>query len=659
MVMMVLHTMGFLDVFSDGSKKHQRWLMAIGIVAIILLASLAYWQLSTGKDEKSIPQKKIDDRISPLENQGLVFEINRMRNRGLLDRLMEPGLSWRETPRFYFISTMDGLEYISKDVRALGSATEIFFETWDTIFNENKVVRDVDEENETAQVSLAIMERQTSGVLGRTTEDIEKDRFDVEYDFRTGRWTGDDFFMDSDGYGHYMGDNFEIWFNLYQTDYDNDGIPYWTEVNVLETNPRIDDSFLDPDRDGIPTSWEWRWGYDPCEWDDHQALDPDIDGIENVEEYQMARWFADPFRPDIYMEIDNMEPSPMGVQHNFWNESQQALIEQFARHGINIYIDNGWPDGPTNGGGELVTYYKTVSQDSGMMLQYYNNHFDDQRKGIFRYFVIGHSGAFTHPSKFFRYDTTHVATSLFERLVYQHLYYLIGMPIQQRLDLEHPYYWHLPTPRTQRITVAGQFMHELGHQLGITPWTIQGCDNYSSLATGAELQEFVDEWGNYYSVMNYYWLYRDKTLLDYSDGTHGENDQNDWQEIYLPNFQMEGAPIIEDDAYNPPMIYKLINESRGFDSPGWTHNQSLTERFAKSSTDYTPITPIQMNWLVYEKDSETKQINNCTIRVYGQPIYSSTIVPDSEWTLVSEGFLDENKEFHFTSSFNELFAMSD
>ena len=66
----------------------------------------------------------------------------------------------------------------------------------------------------------------------------------------------------------------------------------------------MDDSKLDPDGDGIPTAWEWKWGYDPFTWDDHNRLDPDLDGIENSEEYQMAKWFADPFIQDIYYEVD-------------------------------------------------------------------------------------------------------------------------------------------------------------------------------------------------------------------------------------------------------------------------------------------------------------------------------------------------------------------
>ena len=103
-----------------------------------------------------------------------------------------------------------------------------------------------------------------------------------------------------------LGETFEIWFNIYQIDNDGDFIPYWTEVNVLGTDPTVDDSKLDPDGDGAPTDWEWKWGFDPFTWDDHNNLDPDLDGIDNLEEYQMAKWFADPFIQNIYYEVDYM-----------------------------------------------------------------------------------------------------------------------------------------------------------------------------------------------------------------------------------------------------------------------------------------------------------------------------------------------------------------
>ena len=109
---------------------------------------------------------------------------------------------------------------------------------------------------------------------------------------------------------------------MYQEDYDHDGIPFWTEVNILGTDPTVDDSVLDPDNDGIPTSWEWKWDYDPWVWNDHNNLDPDLDGIENIEEYQMKKYFSDPYQPDIYIETDGMEKKgTFDLQHIFYEES--------------------------------------------------------------------------------------------------------------------------------------------------------------------------------------------------------------------------------------------------------------------------------------------------------------------------------------------------
>ena len=72
----------------------------------------------------------------------------------------------------------------------------------------------------------------------------------------------------------------------------------------------MDDRKLDPDNDGIPTAWEWMWGYNPSSWDNHSYLDPDNDGLQNTEEYYMEKFQANPFKPDIYIEVDWMKKSP-------------------------------------------------------------------------------------------------------------------------------------------------------------------------------------------------------------------------------------------------------------------------------------------------------------------------------------------------------------
>ncbi|UCD13608.1 MAG: hypothetical protein JSW60_08640 [Thermoplasmatales archaeon] len=516
-------------------KYKQKFIVGITllIVAFLIISGIfvAYYlgRQIEKEEEKPIEEVQYDlDAISPDIPQGLIFEILRMRYRGLLDIIMNFGTSWRSKPRFYFITNMDGLEYISKDVRAASGESQIFFETWDSMFQENKINRDAEEEQETSEVTLTIMERKKVGVLGIRSRDLEKEKIYLTYDYRTGRWDGDDSFNDSDGYGHYLGENYEIWFNLYQTDKDGDGIPYWTEVNLLKTNPEVDDSKLDPDNDGIPTTWEWKWGYNHSKYDNHSTLDPDQDGLENIEEYKMEKWFANPFSQDIYIEADGMEEAGFfDYPHIFWEESQQILIERFASHGFNVYIDDGWPGGPTNGGGELLTPYKTISQDSGMMLQFYNNHFSEERRGIFRYLVVAHSGGFCHPSKFNRYDTLTVATAP-------------GV-ILQRGGF---------TPRARRVVEAAMVMHELGHSLGITPWNVGGCDNATFTQGRKEKQQYLEEWGNYRSAMNYYYIY-DKSLIDYSDGTHGEGDINDWELLDLTNFQKE-SKVIEDPGFELP-----------------------------------------------------------------------------------------------------------
>jgi hypothetical protein len=597
------------------AKKTTMAIIAV-LVVIILVGSGFYYYfefLNKPKTTEITESVKVDNRISPLENQGLILEVNRMRHRGLLDKLMTRGTSWKDKPNYYFISNMDGLEYVSKDIATPGGKSEVLFTGWDSMFKENKIIKDVPEEQEKSEVTLTIMERVKTGLLGRKTKDVEREKISLTYDFRTGQWTGDDSFKDEEGYGHYVGDYFEIWFNLYQTDYDHDGIPYWTEVNVLHTDPKVDDSNLDPDGDGIPTAWEWKWGYDPNVWDDHKNLDPDIDGLNNIEEYQMAKWFADPFTQDIYVEADGMVSGGLfDPPHVLWEETAQAIIERYCQHGFKIYFDTGWPGGPVNGGGEIIgPHYETISQDSGMMLQYYNNHFADERKGIFRYLLIAHQSAFTHPSKFDKYDTISVDTGLKKMILTKKAY----------------------TPRTQRLTLASQLMHELGHAMGISPWTIGGNDNFSFLESKQAKKQYDATWGkNYRSVMNYRILY-DKNLVDYSDGSNGPPyDQNDWEHFYLPTFKRE-ADVIEEPYFETPGTDKIVFSETPFGVTSYNYSEELTNQYIKNAR-ISPVDPIKVDWRVYVKtDSGTSR--GRTLRIYALPD-----VPFAEWTLIKEGYIN-------------------
>ena len=186
-----------------------------------------------------------------------------------------------------------------------------------------------------------------------------------------------------------------------------------------------------------------------------------------------------------------------------------------------------------NGGGELLTRYDRISQDSGMMLQFYKRHFPEDRIGIFRYLVLTTSAGFCHPSEFNRYDTLAVGNSYVRNIKTRGAF----------------------TPRTMRLMLASSIMHELGHSLGIGPWNVPGNDNISYIESKEAKKEYLEKHGNYRSVMNYYWVY-DKTLVDYSDGSHGDGDFDDYGFFDLSFFQ-QSAKVIEDPGFELPGVEEI------------------------------------------------------------------------------------------------------
>ncbi len=620
-------------------KNNMKIIVAVIVVAIIILSSTIVY-ISINEDEVKKDTEKeeeiiIDDRISPLVNQGLILEVQRIRHRGLLEEITKRGAGWKEKPEFYFISNIDETEYVSKDVSAAGAESEILFNTWDTFFQENKIMEDTPEGQETSNVKISVLQRESSGLLGLKTEDNLKEEIQVTYDYRTGRWEGDDYFMDSDGYGHYIGETFEVWFNIYQTGADSDGIPYWTEVNILKTDPREDDSKLDPDNDGIPTAWEWKWGYDPNTWDDHMNLDPDVDGIQNIEEYRMSKWFSNPYQRDIYLEVDGMQRGGLfDPPHVFYEESEQVLIERFAQNGINLYIDNGWPDSPKNGGGQLVPHVETISQDSGMILQFYRHYFPEERKGIFRYMLVGHNTGFCHPSVSNKYDTVAIDSSLnklFRRKAF--------------------------TPRTQRIVLATAAMHELGHSQGLGSWTFAGIDN-RTIYDRSKKDEFLEKWGGYESVMNYHYIFN-KKLLDYSHGDDGAPyDQDDWSVLYLPTFEMD-AEVIEGPNYAEMENFEekksaIVAKEKNLSDEDWRYSEKLTAKVGDLINSGEKIYPGECDWLILVK-SDKKQSDR-DARIYIKPKVEPVF---STWSLYKEGKLNKeenNIEFYsFEDELNKIY----
>jgi hypothetical protein len=237
---------------------------------------------------------------------------------------------------------------------------------------------------------------------------------------------------------------------------------------------------------------------------------------------------------------------------------------------------------------------------------------------------MGHSGPFNHPAKFNIYDAIHVAYSVkpkdrIKSLIIQ------GIP---------------PTQRGIIIKYASTMMHELGHSIGISHRTFEGCDNLSYLQ---DMRDYKEKWGNYWSVMNYFHMYKTK-LLDYSDGSNGPPyDQNDWDKLFVANFQYS-AELVEEIYYAPPGFDKIVYGETETTVTGYVMDEELTDEFTKSMGEWSPVEPIKVNWLVFKLKDKEEYPNFKDVKILVQPD-----VPLAGWAEYAEGNFDDNGEIQFYS----------
>ncbi len=405
-----------------------------------------------------------------------------------------------------------------------------------------RVSADVPDDEEWVEIKIELWDwnlgfDQKCDISGYNEELTDSRDVTLYYNIKSGHWTGDDHIGDRSGYGRLNGcdDNSiyshdfdaELWFDVYQNDSDGDGIPYWTEVNVFGTNPQVDDRGRDDDGDGVPLEWEWLWGYellynwyekeyihqwqyDPFVSEDHENLDPDNDGLSNVEEYLMTAQGADPFRTDLFVEMDQMEAGPNGEPASiFPEESKEMLRTAYNRYNVVYHLDDGsWE---TNSGAEMIPFVEEC--DYYDLIDIYENYFlhndeDTWRKGIFHYGLVIH-GSWSAAGMAFRPDAYVIASRGHEKKS-KTLY----------LDRE--------------IVYASAYMHECGHTLGIYHGNTPGCDDREGMYPW---QLNFWKWRPYKSVMNYGYMYK---MLDYSDGSGGKNDFDDWDRLDFTSFQRDG-----------------------------------------------------------------------------------------------------------------------
>lgn len=493
--------------------------MTVVLSMVILTFNGVSLMQETQRDFIDSSNKLIED-LDPLVDLSVTVEISAIRYleeelsslsdessikfavlRNLINMLFKPNIADDENPHFYVKVFINDEEFTS----GIWPDSKYVYATWSATFN-------VPDEQEFVNIKIQLWDSQNGT---NTACDISGDAgdYDVDliYSIKTGAWTGDDSLGDPSGYGRLCGtddgtiyeqdNDCELWFNIHQNDYDGDGIPYWTETYYFYTNPAEKEED-DMDDDGISLAWEYKWGYNPFIYDDHEQLDPDGDSINNYEEYLTSQWLSDPFRKDVFVELDMMQDGPNGEKVYFPEHSEELLNTAFNRQNVVFHLDYG-----DMGGYDRVPF-DDLSTRGELGATYYDYFLhgdeDNWRRGVFHYGIVTYN-VDSAPGWMFRSNAFQLAS--------------LGMEDLTRyafLDRD--------------IIYASGYMHELGHTFAFSP--IPGHNQQSQYPWQ------IGYWLNrpYKSCMNYGWVY---TLVDYSDGSNRAPDIDDWERIDYDAFERE------------------------------------------------------------------------------------------------------------------------
>jgi len=277
------------------------------------------------------------------------------------------------------------------------------------------------------------------------------------------------------------------------------------KINVtIENNKTIPLEGKDSDDDGVPDWWEIKYGYDPYIWDDHSNLDPDNDGLNNVEECYTDKLGSNPFHKDIFLEFDWVARYTGDTTNKPSGKYVEKMVSTFEKHNISLHIDNG-----TLGGGEEIPYISNFSYSDLVDIYwdyFLHNDLNNPRKGIFHYSLICYYG----PGPGFAF---------------------VGWDNLDSFDISAQMQKNKHKLLNRQLLIIGGSIHELGHTLGLFVDDHGGIDNMGD--TKILSLEWV-KYRNYKSCMNYLYTYR---IINYSDGSHGRGDFDDWSNLDFTFFK--------------------------------------------------------------------------------------------------------------------------
>lgn len=261
---------------------------------------------------------------------------------------------------------------------------------------------------------------------------------------------------------------------------------------------------LDTDGDGAPDYWEIKWGYNPNSWDDQYHLDPDKDALNNIEECYMDSFGANPFIQDVFLEIDWTQSTISNMSNKPPKQEINQMIDAFGEHNINLHVDIG----ELGGGEELPPQsYISYAEIIDLYWDYFlHNDLNNPRQQIFHYGII----------------CDYTGGPGFSVVGWNHLNaFIIGAQFLTEKYVHYPRAW-------VALTSA---MHEVGHTFGLIVTKYNGIDNHLSMKP-----VYKEFWIylQYKSILNYFYTF---FMMDFSDGTHGYGDYNDWENLDFSFFK--------------------------------------------------------------------------------------------------------------------------
>jgi nitrous oxidase accessory protein NosD len=301
-----------------------------------------------------------------------------------------------------------------------------------------------------------------------------------------------------------------IYFPWSLKEFQNAGADWRVEDNFEKTiiygygDDLISFQGIDSDIDGLPDWWEEEFQYNAYVWDDHKNLDPDGDALNNYEECYAYGWGANPYKIDVFLEIDRIENPHPEKSNRLPDRYITEMKDRFLEHDIILHVDQGYLDG-----GEVIPYITNFGYDDLVDIYwdfFLHNDLNNPRKNIFHYGIICDVG----PGNGF----------MFTGWAHLNAFCISADVLSDQNKL-----------LDRGLLISAGSMHELGHTLGLTADDFGGIDNHATI-----YPKYKEYWKfrNYKSVMSYQYTYR---VLDYSDGDRRPNDFNDWDNIQFDYFK--------------------------------------------------------------------------------------------------------------------------